>query len=170
MRILPGDCILSPSPLQRIRMLSKLMARTLTAIFGAGVILVGLIGFVIPHFFGTHLSLMHNLVHLISGVVALYGVLAGARSFCFVFGMFYGLLGMLGFIAGRTMALLIPGVEVAVTDSHLLAIIPDTLILSTNDHVLHIVLSLVFLLAGLLLKPGTSPAATLKSYEPCVME
>jgi hypothetical protein len=103
-------------------------------------------------------------------VVALYGVLAGARSFCFVFGMFYGLLGMLGFIAGRTMALLIPGVEVAVTDSHLLAIIPDTLILSTNDHVLHIVLSLVFLLAGLLLKPGTSPAATLKSYEPCVME
>ena len=96
--------------------------------------------------------------------------LAGARSFCFVFGMFYGLLGMLGFIAGRTMALLIPGVEVAVTDSHLLAIIPDTLILSTNDHVLHIVLSLVFLLAGLLLKPGTSPAATLKSYEPCVME
>jgi len=146
------------------------MARTLAAIAGAGIIIVGLIGFVIPHFLQTHLSLTHNLVHLISGVLALYGVLAGARGFCFLFGIFYANLGLVGFVAGRTAALLMPGMEPAAVDSHLLAIIPDRLILSTDDHVLHVVLGLIFLLAGPLLRPHRSPAATLKAYEHCVTE
>ncbi len=166
--IVPVNCTVSS--LQRSRRLSTLMARTLAAIVGAGIILVGLIVFVIPHFLGSHLSLAHNLVHFISGVVALYGVLAGARRFCFLFGIFYANVGLLGFIAGRTAALLMPGMEVAAVDSHLLAIIPDRLILSTDDHVLHIILGLIFLLAGPLLKPDRNPAASLKRYDHCVME
>jgi hypothetical protein len=80
------------------------MAKTVCKILGVVFILVGLIGFVSPGFLGTHLSLTHNLVHLISGAVALYfgfaATLSAARLFCIIFGVVYALLGICGFLLG----------------------------------------------------------------------
>jgi Domain of unknown function (DUF4383) len=51
-----------------------------------------------------HLSVAHNIVRLISGALALYfgltGTLRAVRNFCIIFGVVYGLLGLLGIIAG----------------------------------------------------------------------
>lgn len=134
------------------------MAKTIATVLGIAFILVGIIGFVVPGFLGTHLSLAHNAVHIISGAVALYfglaGSLAGARLFCLVFGVVYFLLGVGGFLLGSSGAVSagMPGMS---PDSHLLKVIPGVLELGTPDHSLHIVLGLVFLIAGLMTKADT---------------
>ena len=69
------------------------MAKTICTILGIGFILVGIAGFVAPRLLGAHLTLAHNIVHLVSGAIALYlgvaGTLAGARMFSIVFGVVY---------------------------------------------------------------------------------
>jgi hypothetical protein len=106
--------------------------------------LVGLVGFVSPGFLGTHLSTTHNLVHLISGAVALYfgfaGTLSAARLFCIIFGVVYGLLGICGFLLGSG------------PDRMFEALASLGLHLGTMDHVVHILLGLVFLIGGFLTK------------------
>ena len=124
------------------------MAKTISTILGIGFILVGIIGFIAPDIMGMHLSTVHNLVHLLSGVIALYfgfaATHAAARSFCIVFGLVYGLLGVLGFVLGN------PGPE------RMLTLIPDQLMLGRMDHIVHIVLGALFILGGL----APVPAAT----------
>jgi hypothetical protein len=133
------------------------MAKTVATILGVAFILVGLIGFVMPGFLGTHLSMAHNLVHIISGAVALYlglkGTLAAARTFCLAFGAVYLLLGIAGFLFGGGGQHTVAGVPASHgTDSRLLAVIPGTLELGTMDHVVHVLLGLVFLIGALLTK------------------
>ena len=66
------------------------MAKTVCKILGVVFILVGLVGFVSPGFLGTHLSTTHNLVHLISGAVALYfGGWVYAVLMAVIFGVLY---------------------------------------------------------------------------------
>jgi hypothetical protein len=114
------------------------MAKTISKILGVVFILVGLAGFAAPNLMGTHLNMTHNLVHLISGAIALYfgfaGTLGAARLFCIIFGIVYALLGVCGFLFGT-------GAE------HMLAI-DDLLMLGTMDHVVHILLGVVFLIGG----------------------
>ena len=116
------------------------MAKTVAKILGVVFILVGLIGFVAPGFLGTHLSLTHNLVHLISGAVALYfgfsATLSAARLFCIVFGIVSALLGVCGFLLGDG------------PDRMFEALAPLGLHLGTMDHVVHILLGVVFLIGG----------------------
>jgi Domain of unknown function (DUF4383) len=116
------------------------MAKTICKVLGVVFILVGLIGFVSPGFLGTHLSTTHNLVHLISGAVALYfgfaATLSAARLFCIVFGVVYGLLGICGFLLGSG------------PDRMFEALASLGLHLGTMDHVVHILLGLVFLVGG----------------------
>lgn len=137
------------------------MAKTISTVLGIAFILVGLVGFIAPTFLGTHLSLAHNLVHIISGGVALYfglaGSLSGARLFCLVFGAVYLLLGVVGFLLGGpgTPAGGMAGMGM---DSRLLPIIPGQLELGTMDHVVHILLGLVFLIGGFLTKAGVARA------------
>ena len=120
------------------------MAKTIAKILGVVFILVGLIGFVMPGFAGTHLTLAHNLVHLLSGAVALYfgfaGTLAAARLFCIIFGIVYGLLGICGFLLGTG------------PDRMFEALSALGLHLGTMDHVVHILLGLLFLIGGFLTK------------------
>jgi uncharacterized membrane protein HdeD (DUF308 family) len=114
------------------------MAKTVAKILGVVFILIGLIGFVSPGFAGTHLNTTHNLVHLISGAVALYfgfaASISAARTFDIVFGIVYGLLGVCGFLLG--------------TGSERMLAIDDLLMLGTMDHVIHILLGVVFLIGG----------------------
>jgi hypothetical protein len=109
------------------------MAKTVCKILGVVFILVGLVGFVSPGFLGTHLSMTHNLVHLISGAIALYfgfaGTLSAARLFCIIFGVVYGLLGIY-------------------PDRMWDALASIGLHLGTMDHIVHILLGVVFLIGG----------------------
>ena len=120
------------------------MAKTVCKILGVVFILVGLIGFVSPGFLGTHLSMTHNLVHLISGAIALYfgfaGTLSAARLFCIVFGVVYGLLGVVGFLLGTG------------NDRMFEALSSLGLHLGTMDHVVHILLGVLYLIGGLMTK------------------
>jgi hypothetical protein len=130
------------------------MAKTICKILGIAFILVGLVGFISHDFLGTHLSFMHNLVHIISGIVALYfgfaGSLRGARLFCLVFGAVYLLLGLVGFL-GPGGAHSMPDMAGA-NDSNLLKVIPGNLELGIMDHIVHILLGIVFLIGGLMTK------------------
>lgn len=126
------------------------MAKTICTILGIIFILVGIAGFVAPHFLGAHLSFAHNIIHLFSGAIALYlglaGTLAGARTFSLVFGIVYLLLGVVGFVAGS-------GPE------RLLSVIPDALVLGTMDHIIHVLLGALFLVGAL----GTKLAAAART-------
>jgi|SRR5207253_3379747 len=131
------------------------MAKTICKILGVVFILVGIAGFIMPGFLGTHLSLAHNLVHIISGIIALYfgfaGSLSGAKMFCIIFGLVYLLLGVVGFIAGSPGTPTMAGMA---ADSRLWKVLPGTLELGTMDHVVHVLLGIVFLIGGFLTPGG----------------
>ena len=117
------------------------MAKTVCKILGVVFLLVGVIGFASPGFLGAHLTPVHNVVHIVSGAIALYlgfaGTLSAAKIFCLVFGVVYLALGILGFALGTgedTMWMVGP------------------LHLGTADHGLHGLLGVIFLAGGLLTK------------------
>ncbi|HEY0048953.1 MAG TPA: DUF4383 domain-containing protein [Pyrinomonadaceae bacterium] len=131
------------------------MAKTIATIMGIVFILIGLVGFISDNFMGTHLSMTHNLIHLISGAVALYlglkGSLSAARLFCLAFGAVYLLLGLAGFLfnSGTT-----TGLPANLTDggtnTHMLHVLPGALELGIMDHIVHVLLGLIFLVGGFL--------------------
>ena len=131
------------------------MAKTIATIMGIVFILIGLVGFISDNFMGTHLSMTHNLIHLISGAVALYlglkGSLSAARLFCLAFGAVYLLLGLAGFLfnSGTT-----TGLPANLTDggtnTHMLHVLPGALELGIMDHIVHVLLGLIFLIGGFL--------------------
>jgi hypothetical protein len=131
------------------------MAKTIATVLGVGFLLVGILGFLAPGMLGMHLSATHNLVHLVSGAVSLYfglaGTLAAARLFDLAFGAVYGLLGVLGFLLGSQGA---PHGVPGPPDARLWSVIPGVFEVGTSDHVVHILLGLLFLVGGLLTRPG----------------
>jgi len=116
------------------------MAKTIATILGVVFILVGIVGFFDHTLMGTHLSNTHNAVHLVSGAISLYfglaGTLSAARLFCIIFGIVYALLGVAGLALGSGPDRILP--------------IDDLLMLGTMDHVVHILLGIVFLIGGFL--------------------
>jgi len=120
------------------------MAKTVCKILGVVFLLVGICGFFAPNLLGAHLTPAHNIVHLVSGALALYfgfaGSLSGARGFCLVFGIAYLALGFLGqFVFGD------PAMD---RMWHVLGILD----LARVDHFIHILLGVVFLAGGLFTK------------------
>ena len=115
------------------------MAKRICTIAGVVFILVGLAGFAIPDLLGTHLSLVHNIIHLVSGAISLYlglkGTESAARTFCRVFGIVYLLLGVVGFLLGTG-------------PDRMFTVLPGQLELGTMDHVVHVLLGIVFLVGG----------------------
>jgi len=129
------------------------MAKTVATLMGVVFILAGIIGFIDNDLLGFHLTPFHNAgVHIVSGVVSLYfglkGTLAAARMFCLLFGVVYALIGVAGFLLGSNQSPS-PGVP-GPADTHLFRPVPGHLELGTSDHVLHIVLGLIFVAGGLL--------------------
>jgi hypothetical protein len=85
------------------------MLKIAATIFGAAFLIAGLLGFIpaaAPNgmLFGVlHVNAAHNVVHLITGAVALLAAYEGMRAsqlFFQVFGIIYGLVAILGFMAG----------------------------------------------------------------------
>jgi hypothetical protein len=125
------------------------MAKTLSTVIGIVFILVGIAGFLVPNLLGAHLTFAHNIIHLVSGAIALYfglgGTLAGARAFCLIFGAVYLLLGVVGMVAGTGAG-------------RMLTVIPDALVLGTMDHIIHILIGALFLIGGLTTKAAVARA------------
>jgi hypothetical protein len=115
------------------------VAKKICTLVGVVFILVGIVGWFAPTLLGAHLSPAHNVVHLVSGVLALYfglkGSAGGAVNFCRIFGLVYLALGVLGFVLGA-------GAD------KMWAVLPGTLELGTVDHVIHVLLGLLFLIGG----------------------
>jgi Domain of unknown function (DUF4383) len=124
------------------------MANKICTVLGIVFLLVGVAGFVMPALLGAHLSMAHNVVHLVSGAVALWlglkGTPSAAKTFCIVFGAVYLLLGVAGFVAGSQGDPGVPGPA----DARLLKVIPGVLELGTMDHIIHVLLGAIFLIGG----------------------
>ncbi len=116
------------------------MAKTVAKIMGLVLLLVGVLGFThILDFLGAHIGpgyAAHNLVHIVTGVIALYfgfaGSLSGAKGFCIIFGLVYLLLGILGLAMGEL---------------HI-----GPLMLGKVDHGIHLIVGAIFLAGGLFTK------------------
>ena len=85
------------------------MLRTAARLFGIAFILIGILGFVPGVTDGHmllgvfHVNTAHNIVHLLSGALALVAASAGvgaSRTYFRVFGLAYGLVAILGFLGG----------------------------------------------------------------------
>src|SRR5687768_12903588 len=117
------------------------MAKTVCKILGVVFLLVGLIGFAAPNLLGAHLTPVHNVVHIVSGAIALYfgfaGTLSGAKLFCLIFGVVYLALGALGLTLGE-------GAD------RMWMVGP--LHFGTADHGIHSLLGIIFLAGGLFTK------------------
>ncbi|HEY6660069.1 MAG TPA: DUF4383 domain-containing protein [Pyrinomonadaceae bacterium] len=117
------------------------MAKTVCKILGVVFLLVGLIGFVSPTLLGAHLTPVHNVIHIVSGAIALYfgfaGTLSGARMFSLVFGVVYLALGILGIALGTG-------------EDRMWMLGP--LHFGQSDHGIHILLGVIFLAGGLFTK------------------
>ncbi len=126
-------------------------------------LLVGIIGFIKPTFAGTHLSMAHNLVHILTGIIALYfgfaASLSAARGFSLAFGAIYLLLGIVGFIMGAPGTPTMANMAGMGIDNRLWSVIPGTLELGTADHAVHILLGIVFLVGALMTKADSYRSA-----------
>ncbi|MDT4952434.1 MAG: hypothetical protein QOJ02_572 [Acidobacteriota bacterium] len=138
------------------------MAKTICKLLGVVLLLVGIIGFVKPGFLGTHLSMAHNLVHILSGIIALYfgfaASLSAARGFCLAFGAVYLLLGICGFILGSAQPTTLTNMTDMAADTRLWKVIPGTLELGTADHAVHLLLGILFLVGALMTKTNYARA------------
>ncbi|HVE73436.1 MAG TPA: DUF4383 domain-containing protein [Thermoanaerobaculia bacterium] len=116
------------------------MANRVATILGIGFLLVGIIGFIAPAILGMHLTLAHNIVHLVTGAVSLWlglkGTPGAAKTFCLVFGAVYLLLGIAGFVAGSG-------------PDRMLELLPGQLMFGTMDHIVHVLLGAIYLIGGL---------------------
>ena len=117
------------------------MAKTVCKILGVVFVLVGLIGFAKQDLLGAHLTPPHNVVHLVSGAIALYfgfaGSLSAAKAFCLIFGVVYLALGILGMALGVA-----PDRTWMVGPLHF----------GQADHGIHILLGVILLAGGLFTK------------------
>ncbi len=116
------------------------MAKTVCKILGVVFVLVGIAGFASHDLLGAHLNMAHNVVHILSGAIALYfgfaGSAAGARGFCLLFGLVYLLLGVAGWFLG--------------TGAEHIFNVGTLLTLGKMDHIIHIALGVIFLAGGAL--------------------
>lgn len=114
----------------------------------------GLVGFVVPGLFYMHLNPVHNLILAVSGAIAFWFGLTSpnytAKRFSLWFGGVYLLFGIAGFAFGhRAMSLTRPTASGMPEESSFLwRLVPNHFELGTADHILHILIGAVFLIAG----------------------
>lgn len=138
-------------------MAGRTPAQLYALVFGAVLLLVGIIGFFLSASFATgdavaqekgtlilfDINGWHNVVHLASGAVglAMAATPASARLFALGFGVVYALVTVLGFVATNDMNVL-------------LGIIP----INAADNVLHLAIAALGIAAGLASSAAPSPS------------
>lgn len=120
------------------------MTQTLAWVFGVVLTLVGVLGFVpgvttdmmLLGIF--HVDMMHNIVHVVSGLAALAAAwgMYSSRLYFQVFGVIYGVVAVLGFVTG------------------------GALLFETNlaDNLLHVVIAAAALYIGFMVKESPAVA------------
>ena len=118
------------------------MAKTLCKVAGLIFLILGLVGFATPNLLGFHLTTIHNFIHILTGLIALYLGFAGsydaAKTFCLIFGVVYLLIAIIGFMAPSTLASIL-GHSGSMTAADLMP-----------DNVFHLLVGIVFLAVGLM--------------------
>jgi hypothetical protein len=125
-------CYLTRTPVQKVAIAS-----------GIFLVSLGLLGTVMPAFFGMHLNFAHNLVHLVIGALGIWaGTSDSLRSkvYCLSFGTLFAFLGIAGFVIGQPG---LPAVGNSTSEQSLIRIVPNILEFGTMDHGIHLLLSLV---------------------------
>jgi uncharacterized membrane protein HdeD (DUF308 family) len=137
--------VLNPQQSTQNKITEKTATQRACITLGSILIMMGLAGVLIPGLMRMHLSMLHNLVHILSGVFAIsFGLSTSRKAFnyCLIAGAFYGLLGIFGFLVGSPGYPTVGNLE---ADQNLVNIIPNFLEFGTMDHILH------FLIGGFLL-------------------
>jgi hypothetical protein len=136
------------------------MANKISSFLGILFILIGIVGFFDHNFAGTHLSLVHNLIHIGSGALALYFGIVGtpvrAKLFVLVFGAFYLGLGVIGMWWAESHPSTLHGEAAMGSTGNMFKIIPGILELGTVDHILHILIGLLFIFGGIMTKASVT--------------
>ena len=89
------------------------MAKTFAMVLGVVLLLIGILGYVLNPTGGHLLGIfavdgIHNAIHLVSGVAGIAAATMGwARLYCQAFGVIYLLVGILGFVATDSNAMLL---------------------------------------------------------------
>lgn len=108
------------------------LVKTVTLVLGIVLIAIGAIGFVNNPVLGLfEVDTIHNLVHLLSGIIAVIAYASGesySRLFLIIFGIVYGAVAVLGFIDGSS--------------------ILGLFTINSNDNYLHTAIALVCLAVG----------------------
>jgi hypothetical protein len=129
--------------------INRTTAQRACIILGVFFIVAGIGGIIMPGLMGMHLSFLHNVIHLASGVLALWSGYSEnprrAYVFSLAFGIVYAFLGIVGFLVGRPGY---PGVGHMEADENLLRVIPNAFELGTSDHIVHLVLGFAFLISA----------------------
>ncbi len=132
--------VMKPSSLDQHSVVYRSPSQRVCLTLGLIFIMIGFVGVLMPGFLGMHLSMMHNFIHITSGILALwfgYKSLNSAISYCIGFGAIYGLLGIAGYIMGEPGYPRVGNME---ADQNLFRVIPNILELGTMDHVVHILI------------------------------
>lgn len=108
------------------------MQKTILTILGVVFLAIGVLGFVSDPLLGIfEVDALHNIIHILSGALALVAVSMGASAmttYSRVFGIVYALVAVLGFVSGTTVLGLIA--------------------VNLADNLLHLVLAVAFLYLG----------------------
>jgi len=107
------------------------LVKPVTWILGLVLALVGVIGFFVNPIYLFTVNPLHNVVHLASGIVALWAAsssVAYARMYLIIFGLVYGLVAVAGYL----------GVTAVV----------DLLNINDADNLLHVAIAAVCLIVG----------------------
>ena len=81
------------------------MAKVYAQVVGIVLLIVGIVGLFSTSLLGARTTVVHNLIHLVSGAIGAYTGFtgSGARSFAQIFGIIYTLVGVIGFITPGTL-------------------------------------------------------------------
>ncbi len=122
--------------------------KNLAVVFGIVFLAIGILGFVpgVTTSDGLLLGIfqvspLHNAIHILSGIAALLGAKSDqyAKMYFLVFGTVYALVAIVGLVQGNTVLGLID--------------------VNPADNILHVVLAVAILGAGLFIKPGHAKTA-----------
>lgn len=105
------------------------MLKTTISIASVVLLLVGVLGFFSDPLFGIFaVDPLHNIVHLLTGVLGLLAIsMDWEQMFVKVFGVVYAVIALLGFFTGGVLGMIM---------------------VNTADNILHLVIALVFLYLG----------------------
>jgi|GEM_PF-1362659 hypothetical protein len=129
----------------------RTFAREVDVAMGLMFIMIALVGMVVTDLMSAHLSYAHNIIHVVSGVLALVFAFRSERSarvFALSFGTVYGLLGILGFALGKPQ---VATVGHMAQDRFLWVLSPEILEFGTTDHILHVIFGAVFIAGALII-------------------